>query len=552
MKEQNTSVKYTRSEIDTLPDETDWERVDALTDEDIDAAASSDPDAPPTDADFWKSATVVMPENMEEPTDIQNYYLNELSKITNEILSISAGGNYIYRGESKCYDKVSSTLYRNYEGVLATGQFTIEQIEDIEIHKARNYIRNPKKEGFEIASELQHYGGKSSFMDFTTDYGIALYFACAKSHGKDGRIVLLEKNKEAIGKYQIQHAQYPANRVKAQKSIFVRPPNGFILPSDKDVKIVCIPKELKQWILIHLHRFQDISYETLFNDLYGFINQDALSRSDEAWKPLAMEKAFATNIPEGDFTDEERQKRHKRLVKAHTTRIEHSPYNPTYYTELANDYCFKMREYDCAIETLSKAILLNPDYADAYMVRGVAYDRREDLDRAYSDFVKMIQLRPTYAYGYAILGIFYDRRRGDSVRALENFEQALALDPNNSQIRGLLQRSESRDILMPQLNEKAAYLLNQAAADPERKVEYFNLEREVIILINGKDIIKEHMHHRNIPQDRRETVEAEWESALRELVTAGYLEQGGGVEPLTLFGVTDAGYEHAFQSNSPS
>ena len=64
MKEQNTSVKYTRSEIDTLPDETDWERVDALTDEDIDAAASSDPDAPPTDASFWKDATVVMPENI--------------------------------------------------------------------------------------------------------------------------------------------------------------------------------------------------------------------------------------------------------------------------------------------------------------------------------------------------------------------------------------------------------------------------------------------------------------------------------------------------------
>ena len=64
MKEQNTSVKYTRSELDTLPDETDWERVDALTDEDIDAAASSDPDAPPTDASFWKDATVVMPENM--------------------------------------------------------------------------------------------------------------------------------------------------------------------------------------------------------------------------------------------------------------------------------------------------------------------------------------------------------------------------------------------------------------------------------------------------------------------------------------------------------
>ena len=64
MKGQNTSVKYTRFKINTLPDETDWERVDALTDEDIAAAASSDPDAPPTDASFWKDTTVVMPENI--------------------------------------------------------------------------------------------------------------------------------------------------------------------------------------------------------------------------------------------------------------------------------------------------------------------------------------------------------------------------------------------------------------------------------------------------------------------------------------------------------
>ena len=56
-------VKYTRSELDSIPDETDWERVDALTDEEIDAAASSDADDPPTDESFWKDATAVMPEN---------------------------------------------------------------------------------------------------------------------------------------------------------------------------------------------------------------------------------------------------------------------------------------------------------------------------------------------------------------------------------------------------------------------------------------------------------------------------------------------------------
>ena len=60
----DSDVKYTRSELLSLPDETDWERVDALTDEHIDASASTDADDPPTDESFWKDATVVMPENM--------------------------------------------------------------------------------------------------------------------------------------------------------------------------------------------------------------------------------------------------------------------------------------------------------------------------------------------------------------------------------------------------------------------------------------------------------------------------------------------------------
>ena len=64
MKEQNTYVEYSRSEIDTQLDETEWEHFDALTDADIDTAAESDADAPKTDATFWKDATVVMPENI--------------------------------------------------------------------------------------------------------------------------------------------------------------------------------------------------------------------------------------------------------------------------------------------------------------------------------------------------------------------------------------------------------------------------------------------------------------------------------------------------------
>ena len=63
MKEQNTYVEYSRSEIDMQQDETEWSRFDVLTDADIDTAAVPDTDDPKTDAAFWKDATVVMPEN---------------------------------------------------------------------------------------------------------------------------------------------------------------------------------------------------------------------------------------------------------------------------------------------------------------------------------------------------------------------------------------------------------------------------------------------------------------------------------------------------------
>jgi uncharacterized protein (DUF4415 family) len=45
--------------------ETDWERVDALTDEEIEAAAKADPDAQPTDEAFWDDAVMVMPVEKE-------------------------------------------------------------------------------------------------------------------------------------------------------------------------------------------------------------------------------------------------------------------------------------------------------------------------------------------------------------------------------------------------------------------------------------------------------------------------------------------------------
>lgn len=58
--------RIVRRKLSDLPKDTrtDWARVDALTDEEIEAAALADPDAPPMDVDapdFWEEVVVVIP-----------------------------------------------------------------------------------------------------------------------------------------------------------------------------------------------------------------------------------------------------------------------------------------------------------------------------------------------------------------------------------------------------------------------------------------------------------------------------------------------------------
>ena len=59
------------------------------------------------------------------------------------------------------------------------------------------------------------------------------------------------------------------NRVIAQKSVFIRHPDGFIRPNEDDV--IDIPAMLKQPILKHLRNSHSISVETIYNDIHGFI-----------------------------------------------------------------------------------------------------------------------------------------------------------------------------------------------------------------------------------------------------------------------------------------
>jgi uncharacterized protein (DUF4415 family) len=60
MNEDNL-VSYTPDQLRRMPSKTDWARVNALTDKEIEQNAQNDPDAPPMTADQWSNAVMVVP-----------------------------------------------------------------------------------------------------------------------------------------------------------------------------------------------------------------------------------------------------------------------------------------------------------------------------------------------------------------------------------------------------------------------------------------------------------------------------------------------------------
>ena len=374
--------------------------------------------------------------------DIQRKIREKISEIQEK----SANGNYIYRGEPKTreghphYGKVSSSLWREFG--IETEDFNIEVIQTEILRGAKGHIGDlpqdyraalaaslnvTQEEGdqtidFEILTEIQHYGGKTNLIDFTTDYLIALFFACDGHHNEKGRVIL-QKTEEIQD--IIERPRNPRHRVIAQKSIFVRPPKGFINKPHED-NVVIIPEDLKQWILQLLQQYRRISKETIYNDVYGFIRHQDIHGAayTQFYRGFACQKR-------GDeaTTSEEKQQEYEKSIKYYTKAIQLSPNHVPIYNNRGLAY-HKICDYDRAIVDFNKVIELNPNYAEAYSNRGLAYYQKGESDHAIEDYTKTIELNPNYVPAYNNRGIAY-RQRGDFERAIEDCTRAIELDPNN-------------------------------------------------------------------------------------------------------------------------
>ena len=286
----------------------------------------------------------------------------------------SADGDYVYRGESECHPKVSSNLYREYKDNIEAEHFNIEVVQNEILREAEEYTTH-KMDELEILTELQHHGGKTNLIDFTTDYLVALFFACDGNRDKSGRVILLQQQSEA---YKVVKPPRTIPRVGVQKSIFVQAPNGVVAPDT--VTVVCIPVDLKGDILDYLRKHHDISTKTIYSDLLGFIEK------------RSIHKSAYTEFYKG-FTCQNR-------------------------ADAAKNREEKQGGYDKAIERYTEAIELNPELAIAYYNRGVAYNDKDEFDLAIQDYTTAIELNPEHANAY--------NNRGEAWLHLREWEKAKA------------------------------------------------------------------------------------------------------------------------------
>ena len=387
-----------------------------------------------------------------DPSDLDRI----LEKI-NEIAKESATGDYIYRGEPAhheehpYYGRVTSGLYRQH---LETGveYFDIKVVQQQILTEAREYIPDEMSD-FELLATLQHHGDKTNLIDFTTDYLVALFFACNGKPEESGRVILLQRQSAA---YEVEKPPRTIRRADIQKSIFVQAPQGVV--KTDEFKVICIPVNLKLALSRYLRKHHNISTKTIYNDLHGFIEQRRLhgkaytefykgvtsqGRADSAKTEAGRQKCYndaITHYTEAiDLNPELTEVYNNRgvangktgnfhaAIQDFNTTIDLNPEIAGVYNNRGNAYTLKM-DFDAAIQDYNKAIDLNPEYATAYNNRGAAYGEKGEVDPAIQDYNKAIDLNPEYAEAYYNRGNAYNNK-GEVDPAIQDYNKAIDLNP---------------------------------------------------------------------------------------------------------------------------
>ena len=356
---------------------------------------------------------------MSNQSNHQDNSLSSVLEIIRKITEKLAGGQYIYRGEPEHYPKICSGLYREYQDI-ETDSFDIETVQTEILTEAKNYT--DEVSDFNILVDIQRYGGKTNLIEFTTDYLVALFFACYGFPDQDGRVIL--QRTEEIKDIIYHPWSKPQHLSSIQKVVFLRPPKGFIQPKASD--IITIPQYLKQSILEYLLKTHSISTKTIYNDLYGFVMSHGIHQSayTEFHRGLTwQQRGIEAKTPNA------KQNSYEKAIRHYTQTLVLKPDDADAYYHRGLMY-FSIDEFAKAIANYNKTIELKPDNVDAYYHRGLTYFSIDEFAKAIANYNKTIELKPDNVDAYYHRGLAH-LYKGEYNKAISDYSKTIELKPDN-------------------------------------------------------------------------------------------------------------------------
>ncbi|MCH9705692.1 MAG: tetratricopeptide repeat protein [Proteobacteria bacterium] len=364
--------------------------------------------------------------------------LRSPQEIINEIIEITKGKKYIFRGESRDYSKsggrhLTSNLYRQFylssknEPPIKNEYFSILKIEKNIISKAKKHLPYGAS-NIDILTQLQHYGGKTALIDFTYNLHIALFFACEKNLSEDGKLFMfpsekfpekndieVKKNNELIPIELIEQdiLMMPTGkdpRIIFQSSVFVHAHKGYI---EETAKLEIISSKEKDDILTYLRKNFNIHADTIYNDMYGFIK----NLENHSTAEIEFYRGIAWND----------QKNYVNAIKSYDEAIKINPQFTEAYNNRGNAK-FSLGDTTGALLDYDKAIEINPQLAKPYNNRGNAKINSGDTTAALLDYDKAIRINPQNAEAYNNRGIA-KINSGDTTGALLDYDKAIEINP---------------------------------------------------------------------------------------------------------------------------
>lgn len=174
----------------------------------------------------------------------------------------------------------------------------------------------------------------------------------------------------------------------------------------------------------------------------------------------------------------------------------------------------KLRERnqsDKALDSLSRAIELYPDYYQALTERGDLYVRERRLDDAAADFEQALKINAHYAQ--ALRGAGYCKlEKGEFEQAVRDFEQSIYADPNNASTHLLLGVA---NLQLDRLDAAKAALLKALTFNPpalRAHIHLANIYAKEHLYEQAANELQKYLDAEPVIQDRAnlEAIEAEW------------------------------------------